>query len=192
MQELVRLERVGVDDPTAAQIVPKGGEVGAVNTRIQDVSVVLIKQEFESNRLVHRHRVAPAIADSPVGSRLLLSGGKCRRPGRLRQTFGRGAVGQWITRPDGETSWHSRFAQVRLRILWIARQRDVEHLCGAAVVATGPYLKAPLCPSRVRHYARAVSGSAYTGFELRADAGIIGNLSNTRIAAPVDRGRSAG
>src|ERR1039458_8961789 len=63
MQELVRLERVGVDDLTAAQIVPKSGEVGAVNTRIQEVSVVLIQQEFEPNGLVRWHPVALAIAD---------------------------------------------------------------------------------------------------------------------------------
>src|SRR5450755_1031339 len=192
MQELVRLERVGVDDPTAAQIVPKSGEVGAVNTRIQEVSVVLIQQEFEPNGLVRWHPVALAIADPPVGSRLLLIDGKRRRPGLLRQTFGRGDLGQWITHPDGETSGHYRFAEPRLRILWIARERDVEQLYRTAVVASRPDLEAVLCTNCLRRNARAISGPAYTGFEFRADTGIIGNLSNISIAALVDRRRGAG
>src|ERR1022692_2763664 len=160
MQELVRLERVGVDDPTAAQIVPKRGEVGAVNTRNQEVSVVLIQQEFEPNALIRWHPVALAIAGPPVGNRLRFIDGKRRRPGLLRQTFGCGALGQWITHPDGEASGHYRFAEPRLRILWIARQRDVEQLYRAADVASRPDLKALLCRSPLRRNARAVSGIA--------------------------------
>src|ERR1700690_3187688 len=144
MQELVRLERVGVDDPTAAQIVPNSGEVGAVNTRIQKVSVVLIQQEFEPNGLVRWHPVALAIAAPPAGNRLRFLDGKRRRPCLLRQPFGCGAVGQWITHPDGEACGHYRLAEPRLRILWIARQRDVEQLYRAPVFASRPDLKALL------------------------------------------------